>query len=212
MFRRCILPYLPFVVLAAGCVDTPDPAAPASAPLAAVTQTSGPSFLHPAPNAPPLATTSVSFWAVKGKSRDGRIYYRPNPGSTESSELLRFIVPSKSLLRYPNGKLFANDDSVRITITIVDQTNLIADFQPSGLQFDPKEPAELRIWYAKADHDIDRDGDIDSADQAIESRLRIWKRDGATAPWIKLDSSVDITEERVRARVVLGFTNYAIAY
>jgi hypothetical protein len=201
--------------LAAGCAEATDPSAPdggASGPETAITQSTSPVFLRPAPNAPLLATTSVSFWAVKGKGRDGRIYYRRAAGETEGSEFLRFVVPSKSLLRYPNGKLFAKDDSVRITITVIDGTNLIADFQPSGLKFDPKEPAELRIWYAKTNDDIDRDGDVDQTDQSIEGRLAIWKRDSTTDPWAKLSSSVDITEERVRARVITSFTNYAIAY
>jgi hypothetical protein len=216
MFRFRLLLVLSFAGLAAGCVDGPDPSAPAQ-PERAITL-DGPSaqatprFLRPAPNAPPLAKLSVSFWAVKGKSRDGRIYYRPRPGSTDSSEFLRFIVPSDGLLRRPNGRLFAKDDSVRITITVVDQTNLIANFQPSGLKFNSQDPAELRIWYAETNDDIDRDGDVDQGDQNIETTLRIWKRDSSTAPWVAQSSSVDVTAERVRARVITSFTNYAIAY
>jgi hypothetical protein len=211
-----LLACIALVAAAVGCSDGAAPAAPvANAPALALEGPSAlatPRFLRPAPNAPPLAKLSVSFWAVKGKSRDGRIFYRPRPGATDSSEFLRFIVPSDGLLRYPNGRLFAKDDSVRITITVIDPTNLIASFQPSGLKFNSQDPGELRIWYYETHNDVDRDGDVDQRDQSLEGTFRIWKRNSPTAPWVALTSAVDLTEERVRARMITSFTNYAIAY
>jgi hypothetical protein len=176
-----------------------------------VVETSELQFLSPAPDAPPLVVTTASFYAKKGEDRRLRMFYRPRPAETDSTEFLRFEVKAQSLLRRPNGSSIAQGDSVLITVTVVDLSRFIVDFQPSGLRFDPDEPAELKLEFDEADDDIDDDGDIDGDDDLREAELSLWRRETATQPWVQLASQVEVELEQLEADI-LGFTNYAIAY
>ena len=168
-------------------------------------------FLAPAPDAPPLVVTTASFYAKKGEDRRVRMFYRPRPGEADSTEFLRFEVKAQSLLRRPNGTSIAQGDSVLITVTVVDLARFIVDFQPSGLRFDPGEPAELKLEFDEADDDIDDDGDIDGDDSLRETELSLWRRETVTQPWVQIASQVEVDLEQLEADI-LGFTNYAIAY
>ncbi|MBA2459512.1 MAG: hypothetical protein H0V43_11255, partial [Gemmatimonadales bacterium] len=77
-------------------------------------------FLQPDDDAPPLATTQVSFYAVRGQERQALIMYRAQPGAADSSEFVRFVVPAGSLVERPDGSPIALGDSLRITLTVVD--------------------------------------------------------------------------------------------
>lgn len=176
-----------------------------------VVETTELQFLSPAANAPPLVATTASFYAKKGEDRRLRMYYRPRPTETDSTEFLRFEVKAQSLLRRPDGSSIAAGDSVLITVTVVDLSRFIVDFQPSGLRFDPDEPARLKLEFDEADDDIDDDGDIDGDDDLRKTELSLWRRETAAQPWVKLASQVEVDLEQLEADI-LGFTNYAIAY
>lgn len=168
-------------------------------------------FLRARAGAPPLAQTTASFWAVRGQERELRMFFRPLPGATDSSEFLRFKISDGTTLTLPGGIPVALGDSVLITVVVVDPTRFIVDFQPSGLLFSRSEPAELRMRYAEADDDLDDDGDVDSEDDDIELQLRIWRQEGIGMPWFQTDGFAEVSLEEVEADIT-GFTRYAIAY
>lgn len=168
-------------------------------------------FLRSAPDAPPLAETSVSFWAVRGQEREASIWYRPRPGQGDSTEFVEFRVPDRSLVQRPDGTPVAPGDSLLITIAVVDPERLIVEFEPSGLRFAPDRPARLKIRYVEAADDLDDDGDVDGADTALKALLSIFRQEQPGGLWFKLPSlSIEVSDE-VEADVA-GFTRYAIGY
>lgn len=189
----------------AGCDTAADSLAPEERPTSALR------LLTVLPTAPLLATTSVSFYAVKGRNAGADLWYRARPGRTDSTKMLEFRLNGASLDRRPDGTTIADGDSIRITITVVNPANLIVDFQPSGLKFSAKEPARLKIFFGECGDDLDRDGQITSSDDAVKQQLSIWRQETPTAPWVKL-SSVVVQEDRLVDALLGGFTGYAVAY
>jgi hypothetical protein len=94
---------------------------------------------------------------------------------------------------------------------VISPTNLIVDFQPSGLKFSAKDPARLKIFFGECGDDLDRDGQVTSNDDAIEQQLSLWRQETPTAPWFKLSSLVVKENSEVDA-LLSGFTGYAVAY
>ena len=168
-------------------------------------------FLRLDPTAPPLASQTASFYAKVGEDREVRMFFRPRPLETDSSEFLRFRVDAGSLSRRPDGSAFASGDSILITITMIDLSRLILDFQPSGLRFNSLRPAELKIRYEEADHDFDDDGDEDDRDIELEGTFNVWRRENPGQPWFPLGSIRHLELDEVEADI-LGFTNHALAY
>jgi hypothetical protein len=168
-------------------------------------------FLRFAANAPDLAQTTVTFWAVKGEDRRGRLYYETPVGAADTAEFMTFRVRDESLLRYPNGALIAEGDSVLITITLLDPVTLAVNMQPAGLRFSPDEPAELKFEYDESDDDLDRDGDVDGEDSSAETRIAIWRQELPGQPWVRLSSRVEISLDDVEAEIT-SFTSYALAF
>ena len=168
-------------------------------------------FLQFAANAPDLAQTTVTFWAVKGQDRRGRLYYVTAPNAPDTAEFMTFRVRDESLLRRPNGTLFADGDSIQITITLLDPLTLAVNMQPSGLQFSSREPAELKFEYDESDDDYDDDGDVDSDDSDAERRIAIWRQELPGQPWMRLSSRVEISLDEVEAEIT-SFTSYALAF
>ncbi|MFN8573522.1 MAG: hypothetical protein U0132_15820 [Gemmatimonadaceae bacterium] len=202
------------VVFAVGCqADGPSApgtasALPADASPSAIAAGHGP--ILQGPGVPVIANPVVSFWAKKGTLSEVFMYYASRPGLTDSSVFMRFRVPKKALLRYPNGQPFQQGDSVLITITLIDAVHLAVDCQPSGLLFDPASPAKLKLSYFESDPDIDQDGDVDATDLSLQAKIRIWKKDPGT-PWSRLVGLNDQSLHEVESDV-LGFTSYALAY
>lgn len=168
-------------------------------------------FLELPSGAPPLVVQTASFWARTDDNSELRMYFRPRPGQSDSSEFLRFRVDEGSLARRPNGSLFAAVDSILITVTVVDMQRLIVDFQPSGLRFSQSRPARLKIEYENADHDFDDDGDVDPDDEDLEQIFSIWRQETVGAPWFELGTVRRDEIDEIEADV-FGFTNHALAY
>ena len=154
--------------------------------------------------------TIVSFYAVKGKNSEQRLY-TVKPDGSRDDEYLRFTLDDKSLLAHPDGTPFTNGDSVLITISVLDQSRMMFQFEPSGLKFNPANPAELRISYAATGGDLDNDGDHDSADDSLEARLAIWRQETPGTPFQRLSSLISTSDHDVRANLT-GFSRYAVSY
>jgi hypothetical protein len=100
---------------------------------------------------------------------------------------------------------------VLITMRVTDPQRILIEFEPSGLRFDPEEPAELEIRYANADEDFDNDGDEDEDDAEIERVLGIWRQPSLGAPFVRL-GTVRIEDLKELEARLLGFSRLAIAY
>ena len=168
-------------------------------------------LLTVASTSPLLATTTASFWAVKGKNAGVDLWYHARPGQRDSTKFLEFRMGGSTLDRRPDGSLIAQGDSVLITLTVVSQTNLIVDFQPSGLKFSSNDPAKLKMFFGACGDDLDRDGQVTSSDDAIQQQLSIWRQETPVSPWIKVSSLVVKDNKEIDAELG-GFTGYAIAY
>jgi hypothetical protein len=166
--------------------------------------------LRLAPTSPPLFNPEVSFWAVRGQDRETRIFFQNAEGGA-GEEYLRLRVDAPTLLSYPDGTPFALDDSVQITVRVVDPTQLLFELEPSGLRFNPADPAELKIHYDQADDDLDEDGDVDVEDENLERTLSIWRQESPGDPFVRLGSLVVEDLEEVEAELE-GFSRYALAY
>jgi hypothetical protein len=188
------------VLLFLGCGGASDSTAPPDQ-----RQTSALRLLSVLSSAPALATTSVSFYAVRGKNTNVDLWYHARPGQRDSSKFAEFRLAGSSLDRRPDGSVIANGDSVRITMTITDPVHLVIDFQPSGLRFTAKDPARLKLFFGECGDDLDQNGQVDGNDDAVRQQLSIWKQETPLDPWIKLSSLVVKDDKEVEAELG-GFT------
>ena len=161
------------------------------------------------PDAPPLEQDSVSFWAFRGESVETKLYFLA-PGGGRGDEYLSLKFEDQSLARYPDGTVFAEGDSVLVTIKVVDPALILFELEPTGLQFSATAPAELKIKYAEADDDFDDDGDEDDEDSDIELRLGIWRQENPGDPFVRLGTLQGDADD-LEADLA-GFSRYAIAY
>lgn len=168
-----------------------------------------PTFFVNATDAPPFATRVVNLWAVRGRTREARIYYQPRPGETDSTEFLRFKVDARSLVARPDGTPIAEGDSLLITLTVSDGPELIVDFQPSGLRFNPRRRPELEFRMAECDLDLNRDGVVDQLDRELLRTARIFRQESLGLPWEALSTTQAVLDFKTR---IDGFTRYAVAY
>jgi hypothetical protein len=145
----------------------------------------------------------ASFWAVRGQNRKVEMDY------ADGEEFLEFEVRNRSLLRRPDGTLFQEGDSVLVTVSLDPTNRIVVFFEPSGLVFNPIDPARLKINYKEADQDIDGDGDEDAADQQLEAALRIWQQEQPGSLWMPT-LTFRIDDDDMEARV-LSFTGFAMA-
>jgi len=200
------------LLLVQGC-GSDAPAGPDTTPVPPGTTvpTSALTFVPLGRNTPALRDTAASFWARVGDNREVRLYYLSRTGRTDSTEYLRFRVRNRSLLRRPDGSAFGPNDSLRITVRVVDLASLTVEFSPAGLRFDPNEPAELKLSFREKGGDLNDDGRTDAADAAVLARLGLWRREAASAPWVKLSSRTKVETDEIEADII-GFTSYAIAY
>ena len=159
----------------------------------------------------PLLSTTGAFWAKVGESRRVRLVYQGSTPADSGAEFLRFEVPADGLYRKPDGTAFAAGDSIDITVTVVDAKRFVFDFQPSGLQFNPSDPARLKVEYHYADPDFNGDGRVDSSDAEIEGLLELWRREPPDSLWFQMAAVKSVELEEFDADV-LRFSQYAVAW
>jgi hypothetical protein len=206
---RRVLPFL-LAALVAACHDDPTGPRPDGS-VQSVTTTSTPHFLQAKAGAPKIANPVIKFYAKKGQRKTVFMLYHARPGRRDSSDLIRFRLRENSLLTRPNGSPIRAGDSVLITLKLVDPVKLIVDFQPAGLRFNSQDPADLRIRWAETNPDVNRDGAVNQQDATLKQRLKIWKRESSTSPWIRTPSLVNVPSQECELDVT-GFTRYAVAY
>lgn len=205
--RPCSLHVLPALLaggLVLGCSDSNGPGPDDTRPPSEL------SILRLGESTPPLFNPEMSFWAVRGEDRETRIFFQDEVGGP-GEEYLRLRVDAPSLLAHPDGTPFAENDSVLITVRVVDPAQLLFELEPSGLRFNPVDRAELRIHYDQADDDLDDDGDVDSVDDALELRLSIWRQESPGEPFVRIGSALFEDLEEIEAELD-GFSRYALAY
>ena len=168
------------------------------------------SVIHVAPSSTPLFNTTVSFYAKRGEQREGSISFQ-DAGGGEGEEYVRLRIDANSLLALPNGDAILPGDSVLITLSVVDPTEMEFDLQPTGLKFSPADPAELKIHYDHADGDLNDDGVSNSLDDALERTLAIWRQENPGDPFVRLTSTLTIETDEATADLT-GFSRYALAY
>jgi hypothetical protein len=189
---------------------------------AACSNSSGPNNTPPVPTgqlhfvvqdslSAPLYTDTASLLFTAGQSGDFRIYYKDTTSGGPGEEFVRFEVPGDGLFRKPGGSVFQPGDTVRISIRVVDAMKFVFDFQPSGLQFNPNDPARLKVEYLHADHDYNSDGVIDAADSTIQGQLDFWKNDPPSTLWFKQGGVNFESLEELDANI-LSFSQYAVAW
>lgn len=193
-------------------------AATAVAILAASCDSTGPeevpadqlNIVRIAAASPPLESTTLGFYAVRGQTREGSLYFQNESGG-RGDEFLRLKFEDGSIVTDAGGLPVALGDSVLITVSVVDGSRILFDFQPSGIVFNPLEMPQLRIRYAEAEGDLDHDGDVDGEDGSIEDDLAIWRQETLADPFVRLGSFLFKDVDEIEADLP-GFTRYAIAY
>ncbi len=194
------------VVAGAACSDTflSSPSGPTENPAAALDIVQLPA------SAPATERDVVTFYARRGASREGRVYFGDGHGG-RGTEYLRLTIDKNSLAAQPDGTPFAVGDSVLITIRVADPARILFTMEPAGLRFSDAAPAELRISYGVTAGDLDHNGKNDSADDDEETHLAIWRQANPGAAFVRLDSRVSRGGKTVVADLP-GFSRYAIAY
>jgi hypothetical protein len=114
-------------------------------------------IVHVSSTSTPLYNPVDSFYAVHGLDREVQIFFQDDVGGP-GEEYLRLRVDAPTLLALPDGTPIAVGDSVLIHVRVVDPAQMLFEFQPTGLKFNPAAPARLKIHYDHADGDLNDDG------------------------------------------------------
>ena len=159
----------------------------------------------------PILAAQGSFYAKVGEHREVRLVYQGSTPTDSGAEFLRFEVPNDGLYLKPDGTPFGANDSILITVKVLDPKKFLFDFQPAGVQFNPNDPARLKAEYQYADHDFNGDGVIDSTDADIEAILDLWRREPPDTSWTKVGAVKFESLQELDANV-FSFTQYAVAW
>ncbi len=170
-----------------------------------------PEILHQSANSPPLETYEKSTRACYGEPVELRIGYVSGAGG-EPGQFFELRIPSFGLWKNPKGTVFLPGDCVTIRVSI-DPDDLLAEFHPTGLEFNPAAPATLSLSYAGANPDFNGDGVVDENDHQIEtSELDVWRLPHhADEGWERLYAFRYVGEQRLEARLA-SFSHYAVAH
>jgi hypothetical protein len=166
--------------------------------------------IHVASTSTPLFNPSDSFYAKRGEDREVRIFFQDEVGGA-GEEYLRLRVDAPSLLALPDGTPVLAGDSVLIHVRVVDPAQMLFELSPSGLQFNPLDPAQLKIHYDHADGDLNDDGSVDAEDDSLETTLAIWRQENPGDPFVRLASVLSADLDEAEAELT-GFSRYALAY
>jgi len=201
--RRLKLGLLAAVTIALACSDTGGPSS--GSPRAQL------NFVRQDSSYKPLLSAQGTFYAKVGEDRRVRLVYQGSTPTDSGAEFLRFEVPTDGLYRKPDGTPFGPTDSILITVTVVNPKQFLFDFQPSGLQFNPSQPARLKVEYHYADPDFNGDGTIDTQDAQIEAMLSLWGREPPDTSWFKTAAVRSVELEEFDADI-FSFSQYAVAW
>jgi len=172
--------------------------------------------LRLAATAPPLCADSAGAYFRKdpnGQDQEIALVFPEGGGSCAGSteDFLRLKLKPLSLQRWPDSTLFANGDSVFIWVKWVGSDSILFDLEPSGLIFDPANPAELKLEYGEASDDLNHDDRVDGEDSTIEQRLDVWRQEKPGDPFVRVGTAKAEDSKEIEARLN-GFSRYAIAY
>jgi hypothetical protein len=187
------------VLVACSSVDGPPPPVPTSQ-LHFVLQDS---LYH-------LLADSASFYAKVGEDRRVELFYRGYSSDTGEA-FLQFEVHAASLLKRPDGSAFGPGDSILITVTVPDTNKFDFVFSPSGLQFNPADPARLHIEYNYSNHDYNGDGQHTTEDDRAKTLLNIWRREPPDTLWTSAGATNSEEFEELET-AILSFSHYAVAW
>lgn len=176
-------------------------------------------FLRLISNAPALCSDSTGAWFVKnpdGQDQEIALVFPENgdPANCaldQTEDFLRLKLKKVSLLRWPDGNLISDGDSVFISVKWVGNDSILFDMQPSGLIFDPANPAELHIHYTEAGDDLNDDGTVDGGDDVVEAKLDIWRQEHPGDPFFRVGTAKSEELNEVEAKLN-GFSRFALAY
>ncbi len=203
---RRLLPAL--IALLAACEPLTGPAG--QGPGGSLDNTTGGPIVAPLDSAyVPLVPGDTSVWAVKGRALSIVLRFRGTAPGTQGDTLAELVLSAGSLLRRPDGSALADGDSVRITIH-PDASLMKFTFGPSGLAFDPEAPAMMHMWCTHAAADLNGDGTVNSTDEQLWYRMKIWERETDTEPWSSLTTTRSPDGLRLEAPVT-GFTSFSVA-
>ena len=82
----------------------------------------------------------------------------------------------------------------------VDPDLFLVRFEPSGLQFNPDEPAKLELDYDEAEDDF----------LAREGEFGMWRQEQSGEPWERIGTAQVEELDEIQA-LLTGFTRYALA-
>ena len=157
-----------------------------------------------------LLADSASFFAKVGEDRRVELFYRSYSGDTGEA-FLQFEVRAGSLSKRPDGSAFQFGDSILITVTVPDTNRFDFVFSPSGLQFNPADPARLRVEYNYSNHDFNADGQLDSEDDHARTLLNIWRREPPDTVWTSQGATNSEEFEELET-AIFSFSHYAVAW
>lgn len=205
-----LLPLTALVALAAACADSNSgDGGGTTVPPGQLT------FIRLPATAPALCADTVQFWAKRGVGIEGALEFpelgEPADCSGSTEDFVRLKLDAQSLLAYPNGTLFQPGDSVLITLAWVGNDSILVHLEPTGLLFDPAQPAELKIEYAEVNGDFDDDGDVDADDDSIEQQIDVWRQPTLVDNYTKVGTAKFEDNDEIEARLN-GFSRYALAY
>lgn len=205
MIRRRL--YWPLAVLVtvmhAGCRDATTALSPplTSAEYRVVRST--PPILQQSSSAPALEAYQTSVWLTKGNARSVAVRYQ------NGDPFLQFDVPRDGLVAGAAGSFMRKGDSVWVTLTI-DPVNFAVDFQPSGLIFSSRSPANLTFWYANANLDFNGNGVVDGNDRLVLQQLSLWYA-ATSATGYKVSTKND-PSQLFLSGAIYHFSSYAVSW
>ena len=168
-------------------------------------------LLHVTYDYPALVTSSVTFWAVKGKAGGADLWYHARAGAADSTKLVEFRLPADALDRRPDGSAIATGDSVQITLTATDPRHMMIAYEPSGLHFTATARPTLKMFWVGCGDDLNYDGKVDATDTQLIGQLAIWRQEAVDQPWFRLTSVVTPGAREIDT-LLDGFSGYAISY
>ncbi|HWA56871.1 MAG TPA: hypothetical protein VG692_06445 [Gemmatimonadales bacterium] len=183
------------------------------------TPPSGLTVLRLTGTAPALCGDSTGAWFVKdpnGQDQEIALVFPEtgDPGDCtlgQTHDFLRLKLKKISLLRRPDNTLISDGDSVFISVKWVGNDSILFDMRPSGLLFDPANPAELHIEYGEAGDDLNHDGRVDGEDSVVETKLDIWRQERPGDPFFRVGTAKSEDNNEIEARLN-GFSRFALAY